>query len=118
METEFTTVQFIVHWLISGLAVLLTSKIFKNFVVTGFLAAVIAAVVIGLVNAVLWPVFFWLTLPLNILTLGLFTFVINGAILKICAFLLPGFEIKTWGAAIGGAIVLSVIGWILHSLLI
>ncbi len=107
-------VYFLLHWLISGLAVLLTSKIIPGFEIEGFFAACIAAVFIGLANAILWPVLFIFTLPINILTLGLFTFVINGAVLKICAALLPGFVIESWGAAIFGSIVLSIVSLVLH----
>lgn len=109
-----STVHFILHWLVSGLAVLVTSKIIPGFEIEGFFAACIASVFIGLANAVLWPVLFIFTLPINILTLGLFTFVINGAVLKICAALLPGFMIETWSAAIFGSIVLSIVSLILH----
>lgn len=110
--------HFILHWLVAGLSVLLTSKLIRNFEISGYFAALMAALVIGFANAILWPVFFWLTLPVTVVTLGLFVFVINGAVLKICAALLPGFEIRTWGAAIGGSIVLSVISYLLHLLLI
>lgn len=110
--------HFILHWLVSGLAVLLTAKIVPGFRVSGFISACIAALVIGLANALLWPVLIILTLPINILTLGLFTFVVNGMVLKICAALLPGFEINSWWSAIFGAIVLSLVGMILHAVLV
>jgi putative membrane protein len=110
--------SFIIHWLISGLAVVLTGKIISGFEIRDFTAALIAAAVIGLSNAVIWPILFILTLPINILTLGLFTFIINGAVLKICAALVPGFDITSWGAAILGAIVLSIVSVILHYLFV
>lgn len=109
--------HFILHWLVSGLAVLLTAMIIPGFKVSGYISACIAALVIGLANAVLWPLLIILTLPLNILTLGLFTFVVNGMVLKICAWFLPGFEISSWFSAIFGAIALSLVSLVLHSVL-
>src|SRR5262245_35611078 len=109
---------FILHWFVSGLAVLLTSKIIPGFRVSGFLAALVASMVIALANYFLWPILMILTLPLNIITLGLFTFVVNGAVLKICAALLPGFVIDSWLAAIFGSIVLSLMSMALHYVLI
>ncbi len=92
----------------------MTAKVVRDFVVNGFAAAFIAAIVLSAANALLWWVFFILTLPINILTLGLFTLVLNGAILKIGASFVPGFEVRTWRAAIIGALVLSFINWILR----
>ncbi len=110
--------HFILSWLVSGLAVLLTSKLVPGFEIKGFFTALIAALLIGLANAVLWPILIFLTLPINILTLGLFTFVVNGAILKICAGVLPGFELRSWLSAIFGSVVLSLVGLVLHYLLV
>ena len=110
--------HLILQWLVSGLAVFVTAKVIPGFRVSGFIAACFAALLIGLANAVIWPIFFFLTLPINILTLGLFTFVINGAMIKICAAILPGFEVKSWWSAIFGAICLSLVSVILHYLLV
>lgn len=115
---DFTSQNFILHWLVSGLAVLITSKLIKGFEISGFFSALMAALLIGFANAILWPVLFFLTLPLTILTLGLFAFVVNGIVLKICAAVLPGFEIHGWLSAIFGAIVLSLVSLLLHSVLI
>jgi len=108
----------ILHWLVSGLAVLTTAKIISGFKVSGFWAALWAAIIIGIANSVIWPVLIFLTLPLNIITLGLFTFVVNGAVLKICAAVLPGLKIETWWAAIFGSIVLSITNAVLHYFLV
>lgn len=109
-----TAFQFLLYWVVAGLAVLMTSKIISGFRVSGFLTACLTAVVIAIGNAVLWPVLFFLTLPINVLTLGFFTFVVNAAVLKICAALMPGFEIEGWWAAIFGSIVLSILNGLLH----
>jgi putative membrane protein len=108
--------HFFVQWLVSGLAVFLTAKMMPGFQLRGFITALFAALLIGFFNAILWPVLFFLTLPINILTLGLFTFVLNGALLKLCAGLLPGFDITSWWSAIFGSILLSIISMILHAI--
>jgi putative membrane protein len=117
MSLSELIIKFI-HWAVSGLAVIMTAYIVPGFKVRSFLAAVATAVLIGLANLLIWPVLIFLTLPLNILTLGLFTFVVNGMVLKICAAFFSGFEIQTWTAAILGAIVLSLVSAGLHYLLV
>ena len=107
----------LIHWILSAIAVLLTSKVISGFKISGFFAAMWAAALIGLANIIIWPILMFLTLPINILTLGLFTFVVNGAVLKICAALLPGFKIEGWLSAILGAIVLALINMAIHYLL-
>lgn len=115
---DFSSPHFLLHWLVAGLAVLLTSKLIRGFEIGGFGSALLAALVIGLANALLWPVLFFLTLPLTILTFGLFAFVVNGIVIKICAAMLPGFRVDGWLSAIFGSIVLSVISLFLHWALI
>lgn len=110
--------SIIIHWMVSGVAVMLTAYLIRGFQVSGFVSALIAAVVIGIANAILWPALMLLTLPINILTLGFFTFVVNGALLKICAWVVPGFEVKTWGAAIFGSMILSLVSAVLHYILV
>jgi putative membrane protein len=108
---------YLIYWAISACGILLTAKLIPGFKVKGFWAAVFAALAIGLVNTFIWPVLIFLTLPINLLTLGLFTFVINGAVIKIAAAVLSGFEVKSWWSAIFGAIAFSIINTILHFLL-
>ncbi|MDB5037463.1 MAG: hypothetical protein JWQ35_991 [Bacteriovoracaceae bacterium] len=111
-------VHVIIHWLVSAVALIITAYLVRGFEVKNFFSAMMAAVVIGLANIFIWPVLIFLTLPLNILTLGLFTFVVNGIVLKICAALMPGFEIRSWGAAIFGALILAIVGTLLHTVLV
>jgi putative membrane protein len=106
--------ELLAQWLISAFSLLIVAYLIQGFRVRNFVAALFAALVIGAVNAVLWPLLIFLTLPINILTLGLFTFVVNGMVLKIAAALMPGFEIKGWIPAIFGSIVLSVVGGLLR----
>lgn len=108
----------LLHWAVSALALMMTAYLVRGFKVKSFTSALMAAVVIGMANVLIWPVLIFLTLPINVLTLGLFTFVVNGIVLRVCAAVLSGFEIDSWGAAIFGAIILSVSGTILHYVLI
>jgi putative membrane protein len=114
MEHTNSFAFLLIHWVVSAASLLVTSKIMPGFKVSNFGSAMVAAVAIGIANAIIWPVLIFLTLPLNILTLGLFTFVVNGAVLKICAALLKGFDIASWWSAIFGAIVLSIISALLR----
>ena len=101
--------RMLVHWVISALAVWITSRIVPGFEVTGVTAALIAAVVIGLVNATLGVVLKVITFPLAILTLGLFWLIINAVMIKLASAIVPGFHVDTFGAAFWGAIVLSLV---------
>jgi putative membrane protein len=103
-------------WILTSVALIITSYVVPGFKISGFGAAMIASVVIGLFNAILRPILLFLTLPINILTLGLFTFVVNAIVLKLAASLLSGFEIDGWGSAIIGAVVLSLVHLVIFSI--
>lgn len=109
--------NILVQWLMSALALLVTSKLIPGFQIKGFASALWAAVVVGIANVIIWPILIVLTLPINLLTLGLFTFVVNGAVLKICAGLLSGFDIKGWWPAIFGSILISLVSSLMRYLL-
>jgi putative membrane protein len=109
---------YAIHWAVSAIALLVTAKFMGGWKVKGFGSALIAAAVIGVADAVIWPILIVLTLPINILTLGLFTFVVNGAVLKICATLLDGFDIEGWFSAIFGALLLAIVSTIFHFVLV
>jgi putative membrane protein len=104
---------FLIRWLINAVALYLTALIVPGVRVPNFGAAVVAALVLGVVNAVLRPVILLLTLPLNILTLGLFTFVVNALMLYLVAVATHQIVLQSAVAAFVGAIVLSVISFIL-----
>jgi len=104
---------FLLHWLVLAVSLLLTTRIVGGVNVRSYTTLAIAALVIGFVNALVKPVLFVLSLPLTILTLGLFYLVVNGACLMLAAALVPGFTVESWGSAIIGALVLSVIAWVL-----
>lgn len=101
-------------WILSAIALLLTSKLVKGFEIKDFKAALIASLVIGLLNAVLRPILLLLTLPINILTLGLFTFVVNAIVLRIAAGMMSSFKIADWKTAIVGAFILVIVQLIMN----
>ena len=96
-------------WLLSALALLITSKFVKGFEIKNFKSALIASLLIGLLNAVLRPLLLLLTLPINILTLGLFTFVVNAIVLRTAAGIMSSFKIADWMTAIIAAFVLAIV---------
>lgn len=96
-------------WVLSSVAIYLTAVLIPGFALKGFGSAMIAAVVLGLLNMTLRPLLLFLTLPINILTLGFFTIVVNAIVLRLAAGLLKGFEIRGWIPAILGAIVLALV---------
>lgn len=105
---------YLVHWLLASLALLMTAYFVPGFQVDGFISALIAAVVVGFVNIFIWPVLAILTLPLTVVTFGLFLLIVNGIALKIAAALTPGFVIVGFMPAVIGSLVLTVIGWLMR----
>ena len=108
--------KILIHWFLSAVAVWVVSQIVPGFMVASLGAALIAAVVIGLVNATLGLVFKIVTFPLTVMTLGLFWLIINGVMLLVAAQLVPGFAISGFVAAFFGAIVLSLVNMVLRAL--
>ena len=106
----------LLHWLISTLSLLIVAYIIPGIQVTGVGTALIAAIVIGLINATLGLILKIVTFPLTILTLGLFWLVINALMLQLASSLVPGFYVSGFWAAFFGAIVLSIVSMILHSM--
>ena len=103
-------------WILSSVGIFLTSRIVKGFEVASFGSAMVASIVVGLFNMTLRPILLILTLPVNFLTLGLFTFVVNAVVLRVSASLLKNFNIEGWGPAIIGAFILAVINLILFGI--
>lgn len=106
-------ISLLIRWAINAVALYLTTLIVPGVRVTDFGGAVVAALVLGIVNAVIRPFLLLLTLPLNILTLGLFTFVVNAVMLYIVAAVTHRLQLSGFLAALVGAIVLSVISSII-----
>lgn len=107
----------VVRWLILTAAIVLAAYWIDGIHVGGFHIAFFAAAVLGILNALVRPVLIILTLPLNILTLGLFTFVINALLLKVTSALIPGFDVRGFWPAVFGALVISIVNWLLSTLI-
>lgn len=103
------------RWLISAVSLLIVSYIVPGIEVQGFFYALIAAVFLGVLNAIVRPVLIILTLPLTILTLGLFLFVVNGIMLMLVSLVIKGFHVNGFWPAVLGALLLSVINWFSNS---
>lgn len=109
--------SFLIHWLITTASLAAASRLVAGVHFSSLLALLAAALVLGLVNAVVRPILVVLTLPITILTLGLFYFVVNGAAFAIASALVPGFTVSSFGAAMIGALAVSLLSWILGWLL-
>lgn len=110
--------RLIARWLFNALALLIVAYIFKDHGISlsGVWAAMKAALFLGIVNALIRPFVILLTLPINILTLGLFTLVINAAFFSLTAWAIDGFEVTSFWAALFGAILLSIVSAVLSYL--
>ncbi|MBT4121115.1 MAG: phage holin family protein [Candidatus Magasanikbacteria bacterium] len=109
--------KLLTRWVINAGTLLLLAYYLPGMEVSGWYAALITAFVLGLVNAVLKPILVILTLPVNILTLGLFTFVINALLFWFVASFIKGFDVAGFMPAFWGALILSVVSWIVSGLL-
>ena len=98
----------VIRWLVSAVALYLTSLVVRGIEVQGVGSLFFAAATIGILNAVVRPLILLLTLPLNILTLGLFTLVVNAAMLKLASEVVRGFEVHGFWSALGGWLLLSL----------
>ena len=104
----------LLQWLLSAIALILVSKIVPGFHVAGIWPALIASLVIGLLNATVGLVLKIVTFPLSILTLGIFLLVINGIMILIAAALVPGFKVTGFTPAFLGAVVLALLGMVIR----
>jgi putative membrane protein len=105
----------LVRWLVLTAAIIVASYLLEGIQVEGFLSAFFAAAILGVLNAFFRPILIVLTLPINILTLGLFTFIINALLLKMASGVISGFDVRGFWAAIFGSIIISVVSWALNS---
>ena len=109
--------KIVVRWLLLAAALLLVANLYPGVQVSSFSSAMIAALVLGLLNALLRPILVLLTLPVTVLTLGLFLFVINALMFYFAASLLDGFQVRGFLAALLGSLIYSVIGIVIDSAL-
>ena len=109
-------VDLLIHWFLSSESLLIVAFLFPGIEVSGLGTALIAPVAIGLINATLGIVLKIITLPLTVITLGLFWLIINALMLQLAAALVPGFYVAGFVSAFFGAIVLSIISMLFRSL--
>ncbi len=105
----------VVRWLFLAVAIFLAAYMLDGIHVSGIPSTVLAAAVLGVLNAFFRPILLILTLPLNILTLGLFTFAINALLLMMASGVIDGFEVDGFGSALLGSLFISTISWLLTS---
>lgn len=104
----------LLRWFVLTAAVLAASWLLEGIHVSGFAPAILAAALLGILNAVFRPILLLLTLPVNILTLGLFTFVINALMLLIVSALIDGFVVVGFWTAVLGALIIGAVSWLLN----
>ncbi len=110
--------SFLVHLLITMVAILIISYLFPQVLkAQSWMTALVAAFVLGVVNAVLRPVLVFLTFPITLLTLGIFLLVINGLMLWIASAVVPGFKVNGFLGAVLGSILISLVSWVLSWIL-
>lgn len=105
--------NIITNWLLSGVAIIISAYVLPGVSVNGFMTALVLAVVLGAINAILKPFLLFITLPINIITLGLFTFVINAFLIKLAGAIVPGFAVDSFWWAMLFAITLSIVSWVI-----
>lgn len=113
-----TWFEMLGHWIVAGLAIGVTAFLVPGFRIRGFSTMLMAALFIGAANIFIKPFLIFLSLPLTILTLGFFLFVVDAAILRLCAAFMKDFEITNWFSAVVGAIILTLTSGFLHYLFI
>lgn len=106
----------ITHFIVSTLAILVTAYILPGVHISGLLAAFVLAVVLGVINTILRPILIFFTLPLTVLSLGLFVLVINGFLILLASYIVPGFYVVNFWWALLFGIVLALVNWILEGI--
>lgn len=109
-------VRLLLRWGLNALALMALPYVFSSIRMEDFWTALLVALVLGLINALVRPILLLLTLPITLLTLGLFIFVLNGLLFWLVANMVPGFSVGGFWPAMGGALVYSVISWALNAL--
>jgi len=110
-------IRLLAHWVLSALCLLLVSRFVPGFFVSGFGTALLAAVVIGLVNGTLGLLLKVISIPLILITFGLFWLVINASMLKFASLLVPGFTVRGFAPAFWGALILSLLNFAIRAIL-
>jgi putative membrane protein len=105
----------LIRWLVLTLSIMLAAYLLEGIYVAGFFSALFAAAALGILNAFFRPILIILTLPINILTLGLFTFIINAVLLMMASGIISGFVVRGFWSAVFGSLLISVVSWLLSS---
>ena len=108
--------QFLLTWLATAISLIITAFVVPGFTIVSFSSALVGAVVLGLVNAIVKPILILFTLPLTILTLGLFLLVVNAIALGLVGYLTPGLSVAGFFPALFGSIVLTVVSSVIYQL--
>jgi putative membrane protein len=111
-------IKLLLVWLINAVALIAVAYLMPGVSVASFTTALVAALILGLINAVVRPVLVLLTLPVTLITLGLFIFVLNGLLFWFVGSFIEGFVVQGFWSGVFGAIVFSVISWLLSALLL
>jgi putative membrane protein len=110
--------RILLVWLVNTIALAAVAYLMPSITIQSPGAAIVAALVLGLVNAVLRPILVLFTLPVTVLTLGLFIFVLNGLLFWAVASLVPGFNVAGFWSGMLGAILFSIVSWLLSALVL
>jgi putative membrane protein len=111
-------VRILLVWLVNTLALVAVAYLMPSITVSSFTSALVAALILGLVNAIIRPVLVLLTLPVTVLTLGLWIFVINGLLFWFVGSFVPGFVVHGFWAGVIGSILFSIVSWLLSALVL
>src|SRR5260364_21616 len=117
-SSEKSMIRILIIWLINALALFVLPYIISSIQIRGFGTALVAAVVLALINALIRPLLVLLTLPVTMITLGLFIFAINALLFQFAAWMLKGFEFADFWSALFGSILYSLISWLLAWLIL
>lgn len=105
----------LIRWLILTVSILITSYLMEGIHIGGFFSALFAAAILGILNAFFRPILLVITLPINLLSLGFFTFVINALLLMMVSGMIPGFYVAGFGSAVFGSLLISIVSWLITS---
>ena len=106
--------RILINWVLSALAIVITAYLLPGIIVKSFFVALVVAVVLGFLNTIIRPILIVLTLPIQFLTLGLFTFIINAALVILTSDIVPGFKVRSFAWALLFSLVLWAVNAVLH----
>ncbi|MEO7932693.1 MAG: phage holin family protein [Chthoniobacterales bacterium] len=108
--------SFFLRWMVTAVSVLVAAQLLDGITYTSWVALLLAALVLGLLNALVRPVLLLLSLPFILVTMGLFILIVNAAVLKLTSGLTPGFQVTGFWTTVFGSIIISTVSWLLSAL--